>query len=154
MDRSTASYSLTTEQLWQFSVKYYDVKGVKEACLSLQNQFKGNVNTLLLLTYLDQHQLSVNSDELEKLINVTERTDTLITDYRTLRKSLKEHIPDALYRNSLKFELKLEQRQQADLVNIFNTLTPFKSQQNNLVSTYCHRLKASHLLASFIELPQ
>ena len=49
--------SLTLERLWQFSLQYYSMRGVKDACLNLQNHFKGNVNLLLLLKWLDEQQV-------------------------------------------------------------------------------------------------
>lgn len=144
----------TVERLWQFSLSYYCVPGVKEACLSLQNQFGGNVNTLLLLKYLDLQQISISAEELDALIRATAQTDNLIIQYRTLRKSLKAHLPDALYRDSLAFELKLEQQQQHDLLNALQRLTPITTKTPNLVATYCQQRQASHLVAAFIEPPQ
>ncbi|MGX9418059.1 TIGR02444 family protein [Vibrio sp. WJH972] len=151
MRKTQASHTLMTEQLWQFSLSYYAVMEVKEACLTLQNQFGGNVNTLLLLKYLDLHKLSINNDELETLIKATDNTDGLINHYRQLRQSLKPSLPDNLYQKTLKFELELEKRQQADLVDQFNTLNSKPTTTPNLVSTYCQRLNATHLSASFIE---
>ena len=144
---------VTVEKLWQFSLSYYGVQGVKEACLGLQNQFGGNVNTLLLLKYLDLKQLHIRSEELDQLINATNKTDTLLTHYRGLRKSLKAHLTDALFRDTLKFELLLEQQQQADLLDTLAKLQPTKASQQRLVSIYCQSLGADDLSASFVEPP-
>ncbi|WP_080263733.1 TIGR02444 family protein, partial [Vibrio parahaemolyticus] len=53
MTNKHAEYTLTLEHLWQFSLQFYGVREVKEACLSLQNNYHGNVNLLLLLRWLD-----------------------------------------------------------------------------------------------------
>jgi uncharacterized protein (TIGR02444 family) len=146
-DLSTPS----VDQLWQFSLSYYGVPGVKEACLSLQNHFGGNVNTLLLLKYLDLQRISISAEQLEELIGVTAQSDTLILQYRNLRKSLKASLPDTLYRDALAFELKLEQQQQQELVQALQRVTPIATNAPNLVATYCQQRQAPHLIAAFIE---
>ncbi|CAE6882144.1 hypothetical protein ACOMICROBIO_NCLOACGD_00348 [Vibrio sp. B1ASS3] len=57
MTNEHAEYTLTLEHLWQFSLQFYGVREVKEACLSLQNNYHGNVNLLLLLRWLDEQQV-------------------------------------------------------------------------------------------------
>ena len=44
MSNQHAEYTLTLEHLWQFSLQFYGVREVKEACLSLQNK-NGLLNT-------------------------------------------------------------------------------------------------------------
>ncbi|MCF9378299.1 TIGR02444 family protein, partial [Vibrio parahaemolyticus] len=58
MSDEHAKPRLTLERLWQFSLQYYSVREVKEACLRLQNSHHGNVNLLLLLKWLDEQQLT------------------------------------------------------------------------------------------------
>ena len=60
MSLEHVTISLTLERLWQFSLQYYSVREVKDACLSLQNNFHGNVNLLLLLKWLDEQQVSLS----------------------------------------------------------------------------------------------
>jgi uncharacterized protein (TIGR02444 family) len=145
MDEKHVSLSLTIEHLWQFSLQYYGVKDVKEACLSLQNHFGGNVNVVLLLKWLDDQHVSINKLDFERLVNSTATTDKLLNRYRELRKALKIHLPDPLYREALQFELQLEKQQQADLINCVNQSQFFPATNCSLTQQYCQSLNASHL---------
>ncbi|WP_333608412.1 TIGR02444 family protein [Arsukibacterium sp.] len=55
----------SAEQLWQFSLALY--AKVQPLCLQWQDNFGLNVNLLLLLCYLEQHQLSLSSSQLQQL---------------------------------------------------------------------------------------
>ncbi|GAK85768.1 hypothetical protein JCM19238_3358 [Vibrio ponticus] len=59
MSHERVYLSLTLERLWQFSLQYYSVREVKEACLTLQNHHHGNVNLLLLLKWLDEQGATI-----------------------------------------------------------------------------------------------
>ena len=122
MSSKHVSVSLTLERLWQFSLQYYSVKDVKDACLNLQNQFKGNVNLLLLLKWLDEQQAAFLDEDWHKVEECLGRSETLLNSYRDLRRKLKSHVPDTLYRESLQFELQLEKQQQSDLVDCINSI--------------------------------
>ncbi|ELV8626524.1 hypothetical protein ATY35_05710 [Vibrio cidicii] len=149
MSNQHAPPLLTLERLWQFSLQYYGVKEVKAACLSLQNQFNGNVNLLLLLKWLDEQQLSFDEEEWHKLQSCLGRSETLLHTYRELRRQCKQHLPDTLYREALQFELQLEKQQQADLVECINTLALRPNHTEPLTQVYCRHLGAAHLYAAF-----
>ncbi|WP_299687339.1 TIGR02444 family protein [uncultured Vibrio sp.] len=151
MSLEHAPTSLTLEQLWQFSLQYYSVRGVKDACLALQNQHHGNVNLLLLLKWLDEQQLSFAEQEWHKVQQCLTRSENLLHNYRELRKHLKTHVSDSLYREALQFELQLEKQQQADLVDCINSLALVTNQHSPLALQYCRLLGAENLYHAFSE---
>lgn len=144
-----ASFSLTLERLWQFSLQYYSVKGVKEACLSLQNNYHGNVNLLLLLKWLDEQNLTFSDADWPVVQHCILRSEELLLNYRELRKKTKVHLPASVYRDSLEFELLLEKQQQSDLVNCINALDLSPNSQEPLTLGYCRSLHAEHLYPAF-----
>ncbi|SJN57550.1 TIGR02444 family protein [Vibrio ruber] len=141
--------SLTLERLWQFSLQYYSVREVKEACLSLQNNYHGNVNLLLLLKWLDEQQLSIGPQDWHRVMTCISATEGLLNSYRELRRKLKTHLPDTLYRESLQFELQLEKQQQSDLVDCINQLKLQPSGSQLMTQRYCKALTADHLAKIF-----
>ncbi|MBB1463882.1 TIGR02444 family protein [Vibrio splendidus] len=151
MSPEHAPISLTLERLWQFSLQYYSVRGVKDACLALQNQFHGNVNLLLLLKWLDEQQLSFAEEDWHKVQQCLSRSETLLHSYRELRKHLKPQVVDSLYREALQFELQLEKQQQSDLVDCINSLQLTANQQSPLAFQYCRLLGAENLYDAFSE---
>lgn len=146
---ASSAHSLTLERLWQFSLQYYSVREVKEACLNLQNKFHGNVNLLLLLKWLDEHQLTFYDEDWPRVQHCLLRSETLLQQYREMRKKLKAHLPTGVYRESLEFELLLEKQQQSDLVECINDLTLHPNQGIPLVLAYCQHLNAEHLYEVF-----
>ncbi len=151
MSKEHAELSLTLEHLWQFSLRYYSVREVKEACLSLQNRFNGNVNLLLSLKWLDEQDLTIEDNDFHLLQECLHRSDMLLHDFRQLRRQLKSHVPDTIYRQSLEFELQLEKQQQSDLVECINSLkTSQRSpEQSRLTDKYCMQLTANCLADIF-----
>ena len=149
MSRATSALPLTLEHLWQFSLRYYSVREVKEACLILQNRFHGNVNLLLLLKWLDEQGLTFDKQDWHKVEHCIVRSETLLQQYREMRKELKEHLPGTLYRKSLEFELLLEKQQQSDLVDCVNSLSLSENSDTPLAPSYCRHLGAEHLAHTF-----
>lgn len=149
MSQEHVRLSLTLERLWQFSLQYYSVREVKEACLSLQNNFNGNVNLLLLLKYLDEQQLTLQEKDWQSLIEAIARTESLVHHYRELRRKLKSNLPDTLYREALQFELQLEKQQQTDLVDVINRHELAINDGEVLTLRYCRQLGAEHLATIF-----
>jgi uncharacterized protein (TIGR02444 family) len=145
MSEQHVSFTLTSEQLWQFCLRYYAVREVKEACLALQNNYSGNVNLLLLLKYLDQQQIMPIESDWQRLLASIEPSETLLIDYRELRKSFKPHLPDTLYREALQFELALEKQQQLDLVDCINQSQFVPASGSSLTERYCQIHHAPHL---------
>lgn len=144
-----ASPPITCDKLWQFSLSYYEQRGIKEACLTLQNQYHGNVNLLLILKYLESHNFGLTPAGIQQLQQALKATDHLLLHYRNLRRAAKRHLPEALYREALQFELELEKQQQADLVNTVNALAPASPSDAKLVQWYCQHLNAQVLVERF-----
>ncbi len=149
MPNETRSMLLTIERLWQFSLQYYSVRQVKEACLNLQNHHQGNVNLLLLLKWLDEQKLAFKKDDWHTVQDCLIRSESLLVNYRELRRKSKSHLPDTLYRETLQFELLLEKQQQSDLVDCLNNLQLSANNGDSMVSTYCQYLQAEHLIPFF-----
>lgn len=140
---------LSVERLWQFSLRYYAQPAVKEACLTLQNQFGGHVNLLLLLKWLDTQQLAFPAQGWQQLDASLEPSNALLYRFRDLRRQLKSHLPETLYQESLQFELQLEQQQQADLMECLQTMPLTPNHGETLTHHYCSQLGAESLLPVF-----
>lgn len=149
MTNKHAQYTLTLEHLWQFSLQFYGVREVKEACLSLQNNYHGNVNLLLLLRWLDEQQLIFQEKDWHLVQSCLGRSEALLHSFRELRRHLKSQVNDALYRESLQFELQLEKQQQSDLVDCINSLTLVQNDGAPLTLRYCRQLGGEHLQQAF-----
>ncbi|CAH0524568.1 TIGR02444 family protein [Vibrio hippocampi] len=149
MTTTTQSKSLTHEALWQFSLAYYAERGVKEACLSLQNHYHGNVNLLLLLKWLDVNHLAFTLEQWPQVKASLDASEQLLAQYRQLRKQLKTQVTDTLYREALNFELSLEQLQQSHLIETINSLPLATTSASHLVDMYCQELGADHLCQHF-----
>lgn len=142
---------LTLERLWQFSLQHYSVRETKEACLRLQNRHQGNVNFILLLKWLDEHQLAFSDPHWHTFSEALERTEVLISQFRDYRRKAKPHLPDTLYRESLQFELQLERQQQADLTRCLNQLELQPQKTQPMTHQYCIKLGAKHLCHAFYQ---
>lgn len=151
MSQEHAQISLTLERLWQFSLQYYSVREVKDACLALQNNHHGNVNLLLLLKWLDEQQVAFHEEDWHKVQQCLSRSEALLHSYRELRKHLKQHVVDSLYREALQFELQLEKQQQSDLVDCINALPLIINHQEPLTLHYCRLLGGEDLYEAFSE---
>ena len=149
MSLERAKISLTLERLWQFSLQYYSVREVKEACLNLQNQFKGNVNLLLLLKWLDEQQVCFHEQDWRRVEECLGRTEALLLNFRELRRKLKGQVAETLYRESLQFELQLEKQQQSDLVDCINSIHLEYNQADPLTLRYCRQLGGESLYSAF-----
>ncbi len=149
MSDEHAKPRLTLERLWQFSLQYYSVREVKEACLRLQNSHNGNVNLLLLLKWLDEQQLTLTEADWPTVLECLNHSENLLHSFRDLRRRLKNHLPDTLYREALQFELQLEKQQQADLVECLNRLTLYPAHAIPLTLQYCKMLGAEYLAELF-----
>lgn len=112
---------LQAEQFWHYSLRVYEQGGVKQHCLSLQNEFGLNVNMLLLCGFLTQHKIFVSAGILQALSQHIETIDQELKELRSNRIASKSLEQD-LYRNLLKQELILEKSQQATLISVLNSL--------------------------------
>lgn len=117
---SNMANTLSAEQLWQFSLRLYP--NVKALCLQLQDELGANVNLLLLLCYLEQQQLGLNSPDIKQLAATLAQFSAAFTQpIRQLRKTadnagLAPAMQHQLKQTLLKSELQLEQLEQQLLV--------------------------------------
>ena len=133
---------LNSDHYWQFACTLYAKPEQQTTLLALQNQQGKNVNLCLLLLYLDSLNLSINTQQLNELINVTSDFDThalqplraarsylkanqnTISDYATIREEL------------LSAELKLEKQQQHMLIEAVNEFELVKHTEPNNIELY------------------
>ncbi len=149
MTNKSAELTLTLERLWQFSLQFYGVREVKEACLALQNNYNGNVNLLMLFRWLDEQHLIFQEKDWHLVQSCLGRSEALLHSFRELRRQLKSQVNDALYRQALQFELQLEKQQQSDLVDCINALTLVRNDGDPLTLRYCRQLGGAHLQHAF-----
>ena len=139
---------LDADRFWAWSLEHYRAPGVRNACLRLQDQHRGNVNLALLLIYLDRGGVSVSPDGLGMLIEALAPSASLIDTYRSMRRSLKDQLQPSGYRRLLNFELELERRQQQDLLRCMvarpRVAAPTDVSHGNL-DRYCLTLGAGPL---------
>lgn len=148
MSESIHKLPITLEKLWQFGLQYYSINQIKEACLIFQNRYKGNINLLILLRLLDEENTSFDITEWPKLHQALQRTEKMIQHYRQLRRKLKSVVSDALYRETLEFELQLEKQQQSDLIDCVNNFSLKAKEKEGLTWQYCKRLGALQLFGT------
>jgi len=133
---------LNSDHFWQFACTLYAKPEQQTTLLALQNQQGKNVNLCLLLLYLDSLNLSVNSDQLSELINVTSEFDAhTLLPLRAARSYLKTNqntISDyAIIREELlSAELKLEKQQQHMLIGAVNEFELVKHSEPNNIELY------------------
>ena len=122
MIKSMSKFTVCQSQLWQFSIDWYQRKGVEQACLQLQQQ-GANVNLLLLLLYCQQQYCQLTVPQIEKLRLAVESHNQQYTQtVRQLRQQLKleSYVDQQSYRALLDAELELERLEQHLLVQCFS----------------------------------
>ena len=111
----------SAEQFWHFSEQHYARPGVAAACLQLQDDYNANVNLLLLLVMLEERGLSVN---LSQLLPIVRQRAGLFTQWRQVRRQLKETVSTDAYLALLRHELALENWQQQELIAALQQAPP------------------------------
>lgn len=134
---------------WQFSLGHYARAGVRAACLSLQDNYRGNINLALLLHWLDDLHYHIPEHCIPTLEAALSDTDRLLGQYRVMRRQLKSQLDSNGYQSLLQFELEIEKQQQQALIARINhrcdLSLPVQTAPGNL-QRYCHRLGATALL--------
>ena len=149
--KTRISFPLIPVEVWDFSVAYYSIKEVKCACLDLQEHYGGSIGLILLLKFLDETGLTIGAGDWKRVVGAVSVSETLIRDFRCLRRQLKYNAPERIYQQSMGFELQLEKYQQLDLIR---HVTPVKTPGRNakrtpLTSKYCIQLTANCLAPIF-----
>lgn len=111
---------LTPAAFWQYSLALYSKPGVATACLALQNEYKVNVNWLLLLHWCYSHQVPLNTAILDACASSLLVTEPALNQHRIRRSAAKGQ---ENYTRLKQQELQLEAQQQQHLVAAFNSVT-------------------------------
>ncbi|MDD1795900.1 TIGR02444 family protein [Enterovibrio makurazakiensis] len=129
----------TANGLWQFCLHHYGKQEVKHASLKLQDTFKGNVNLVLLLAWLEDAGFMLSAHSLAALRQSLTHSETLLTRYRLMRRELKPQLSRGAYQKMLNYELTLEKFQQQELLTCINQ-QPWLDTGPSAVELYCEQL--------------
>ena len=123
------------DEFWQFSLALYARNGVKELCLTLQDEHGFNVNVLLLSCYLNLQGVFYNREQYQQILSSITESEQTLALHRAVRKAAKQK-DVAKYQQLLKQELALEKHQQDKLIVAINLLTPATSSSHNNLEIY------------------
>lgn len=117
--------NLNADTFWQYSLEVYGRDGVSEQALSLQDEFKVNVNMLLLLCWCLDNGMIVTLNQWQVLHAAIADTETQLVAHRQKRREAKEARPfnQKAYEALKQDELAIEMQQQEALTTMFNRLT-------------------------------
>ncbi|RZM73940.1 TIGR02444 family protein [Pseudoalteromonas rubra] len=129
---------LDAADFWRYACTQYARAGMQDALLSLQESEDKNVNLILLLMYLDVHNISLTAEQFAGLHAVCKTFDhAVLHPQRQVRATLKQqHQHYAQYAElrelMLKAELAQEKLQQSLLIDYLNQhpLQPNPSADN------------------------
>lgn len=112
--------TLTPESFWQFSLDWYARENIAAVCLRLQDDYKVNVNLLLLLCWCLQHRVLVTLPQWQQLASAIAGSEDALKRHRETRRAARgtEH-----YESLKQQELVLEAAQQREMVERLNQLT-------------------------------
>src|SRR3954466_63486 len=80
---------------WRFSLRFYARSKVSAACLALQDDAGVDVNLLLFLLFLAEHQRKVDAGDIARLdAGVSAWREQVVKRLRDLRRALKPGIGD------------------------------------------------------------
>ncbi|MFY8352829.1 TIGR02444 family protein [Pseudoalteromonas sp. SSM20] len=125
--------NLQTDLLWQFSLDYYSKSTHSSVLLTLQDKHGANINLCLLLIYLKEHKLPIDSSQIDALHTEVSYFNTTYTSQlrqtRSLFKQTLQDLPNysALRSHLLNAELELEKHEQQILISTYNKAKQQKS---------------------------
>jgi uncharacterized protein (TIGR02444 family) len=129
MSELDTSIPVSKSPLWQFSIRFYAVPGVAEACIALQDQAKVDVNVLFYLLWNAAQGRAFNAadvTEIERLIGPWR--DIAVVPIRHIRRALKAPPPvmepaaaESLRTRIKAVELEAERLQQEALYGLAET---------------------------------
>lgn len=104
---------------WQFSIGLYANRGVKDYCLSLQNEHAVDINLLLLCRWLDEEGYALSTKTLCKLIDLSGHWQhSILAPLRANRTALAKDTE--AYASALEAELAMEAKEQQALIDLVN----------------------------------
>ncbi|HEV7819696.1 MAG TPA: TIGR02444 family protein [Burkholderiales bacterium] len=143
MTQTAPETSRDESRFWRFSLRFYARTKVSAACLALQDEAGVDVNLLLFLLFLAEHQRQVGAGDVAKLdAAVAAWRESVVKPLRALRRALKTGIGEIsvtvseTFRGQIKrLELDSEHIEQSVLEN-FSTA--------NLGTISASRMEAAH----------
>ena len=128
MSEPDVKIAVSKSPFWQFSIKFYAVPGVAEACIELQDQAKVDVNILFFLLWNATQGRAYGADVTEIERRIGPWRDMAVVPIRNIRRALKSPppvmAPDAAegFRTRIKaVELEAERLQQEALYGLAQT---------------------------------
>lgn len=108
------------QSIWQECDKAYAIK--PDAYIALQDDYKVNVNLILLAQWLDEQSIYLSAEHWQQLNEAIAGWDnTFIQPYRHLRRLSKAHLDKAEYQLMLDVELMLERKAQQKILLSLNS---------------------------------
>jgi uncharacterized protein (TIGR02444 family) len=128
---------LQAAEFWTFSINLYAQRGVKPCCLQLQDEFKLNVNILLLCCYLNRLNILLPTKGYAALNKAIKNSESQL---RAMRKKRRKSKGTPAYRDLLQWELQLENQQQQEIVSVLNRqqLQHIQQRQSDNLRAYVH----------------
>jgi uncharacterized protein (TIGR02444 family) len=103
------SEPVSKSPFWQFSIKFYAVPGVADACIALQDQAKADVNILLYLLWNATQGRAFNAADITEIEHrIGPWRDMAVVPIRDIRRALKSPPPtmEAAAAESLRTRIK------------------------------------------------
>jgi uncharacterized protein (TIGR02444 family) len=128
---------LQAAEFWTFSLNLYAQRGVKPCCLVLQDEFKLNVNILLLSCYLNRLNILLPAKGYAALSKGIKDSESQL---RAMRKKRRKSKGTPAYRDLLQWEIQLENQQQQEIVTNLNRqqLQHIQHRQRDNLQSYVH----------------
>lgn len=129
--------SFDPDKFWQFSLDIYGQDGVKECCLSLQNDHGTDVNLLLLCLWLDNQNISISAECFKDLMDISDHWQLqVLAPLRTNRSVLEKNTTD--YEAALALELATEKKEQKALIEQVNRAEVLSGDPTCSKNMNCH----------------
>lgn len=116
---------MTPTNLWDFACRHYARPGVEKLCLSLQEDWQGDVGLLFWLVWLERQGHPLDVDRLRRAqTRITPWQNRVLKPLRQLRRQIKTDYPDPsetteACRQAIKSaELRAEQRNLEELATL------------------------------------
>jgi len=126
----------TENLLWQFSLAYYQQDKAAKCLLLLQDEYGAEVNILLWCLWLGADGRLISAEDLASaLALIGEHQNNYLLPMRKLRRALKNHPFDTVYKQAKSLELELERWEQQTLfeLKVSPGCGPNAAQQNLLM---------------------
>src|SRR5436189_1874356 len=94
MSEPSTAIPVSKSPFWQFSVKFYAVPGVADACIALQDQAKVDVNVLFYLLWNAMQGRAFNAADVAEIEHaIGPWREMTVVPIRQVRRALKSPLP-------------------------------------------------------------